>query len=178
MNINNYTPVDAVRTLRDELTKLFKGKTFSGQGEHKPLNIFTFEFPTDFGNDEDTDTVAAASPFILVKASGWSVDKADEPELVELSLIICTYQSTTRNKNEYAKLMKAPAAMDLYNIMQDITQHFRTHPIFGGYYNVLLPIDCAIQQDDTSPYYFATVQLDVTCPGMSSENNPEIEVLI
>lgn len=41
-----------------------------------------------------------------------------------------------------------------------------------------LPIDCAIQQDDTSPYYFATVQMDVTCPSMSSENNPEIEELI
>ena len=30
----------------------------------------------------------------------------------------------------------------------------------------------------SSPYYFATVQMDVTCPSMSSENNPEIEVLI
>ena len=50
--------------------------------------------------------------------------------------------------------------------------------IFGDYFNVLLPIDCAIQQDDTSPYYFATVQMDVTCPSMSSENNPEIEELI
>ena len=50
--------------------------------------------------------------------------------------------------------------------------------VFGDYFNVLLPIDCAIQQDNTSPYYFATVQMDVTCPSMSSENNPEIEVLI
>lgn len=66
----------------------------------------------------------------------------------------------------------------LYNIMQDIGQHFRVYNIFGDYFNVLLPIDCAIQQDDTSPYYFATVQMDVTCPSMSSENNPEIEELI
>jgi len=62
--------------------------------------------------------------------------------------------------------------------MQDIGQHFRVYNIFGDYFNVLLPIDCAIQQDDTSPYYFATVQMDVTCPSMSSENNPEIEELI
>lgn len=178
MNVNNYTPVEAVKSLHAQLDELFKGKKFSGQGEKKALNIFDFEFPTDFGDDDDVDTVAAASPFILVKSSGWSVDKADEPELVEMSLIICTYQSTTRSKKEYEKIQKAPAVMDLYNIMQDITQYFRTHPVFGGYYDVQLPIDCAIQQDDTSPYYFATVQLDVTCPGMSSESNPEIEVLI
>lgn len=162
----------------EELDKLFAGKTFSGQGKNKPLNIFDFEFPTDFGNDEDVDTVAAAAPFILVKAAGWSIDKMEEPEMVDMSLIICTYQTPIRNKEEGVRDKKAPAVLDLYNIMQDIGQHFRVYNIFGDYFNVLLPIDCAIQQDDTSPYYFATVQMDVTCPSMSSENNPEIEELI
>ena len=83
MRESNYTPVDAVKCLHEELEKLFEGKTFSGQGKDKPLNIFDFEFPTDFGNDEDVDTVAAAAPFILVKAAGWSIDKMEEPELVE-----------------------------------------------------------------------------------------------
>lgn len=178
MRGSNYTPVDAVKCLHEELEKLFEGKTFSGQGKDKPLNIFDFEFPTDFGNDEDVDTVAAAAPFILVKAAGWSIDKMEEPELVDMSLIICTYQTPSRNKAEGARDMKAPAVLDLYNIMQDLAQHFRVYNVFGDYFNVLLPIDCAIQQDNTSPYYFATVQMDVTCPSMSSENNPEIEVLI
>ena len=88
------------------------------------------------------------------------------------------YQTPIRNKEEGVRDKKAPAVLDLYNIMQDIGQHFRVYNIFGDYFNVLLPIDCAIQQDDTSPYYFATVQMDVTCPSMSSENNPEIEELI
>ena len=83
MRESNYTPVDAVKCLHEELEKLFEGKTFSGQGKDKPLNIFDFEFPTDFGNDEDVDTVAAAAPFILVKAAGWSIDKMEEPELVD-----------------------------------------------------------------------------------------------
>lgn len=61
MRESNYTPVDAVKCLHEELEKLFEGKTFSGQGKDKPLNIFDFEFPTDFGNDEDVDTVAAAA---------------------------------------------------------------------------------------------------------------------
>ena len=51
MRASNYTPVDAVKKLHEELDKLFAGKTFSGQGKNKPLNIFDFEFPTDFGND-------------------------------------------------------------------------------------------------------------------------------
>lgn len=102
----------------------------------------------------------------------------EEPELVDMNLIICTYQTPSRNKAEGARDMKAPAVLDLYNIMQDLAQHFRVYNVFGDYFNVLLPIDCAIQQDNTSPYYFATVQMDVTCPSMSSENNPEIEVLI
>ena len=88
MRASNYTPVDAVKKLHEELDKLFAGKTFSGQGKNKPLNIFDFEFPTDFGNDEDVDTVAAAAPFILVKAAGWSIDKMEEPEMVDMSLSI------------------------------------------------------------------------------------------
>lgn len=177
-NGSEYTPVDAVKRLRKELEKLFAGKTFSGQGENKALKFFELEFPTDFGDDEDVDTVAAAAPFILVKASGWSIDKMSEPEIVDMSLIICTYQTPIRNEDENKRAVKAPAVLDLYNIMQDISQHFRVYNIFGDYFNVMLPIDCAIQQDDTRPYYFATVQMDVTCPSMSSENNPEIEELI
>lgn len=100
MRASNYTPVDAVKKLHEELDKLFAGKTFSGQGKNKSLNIFDFEFPTDFGNDEDVDTVAAAAPFILVKAAGWSIDKMEEPEMVDMSLIICTYQTPIRNKEE------------------------------------------------------------------------------
>ena len=116
MRASNYTPVDAVKKLHEELDKLFAGKTFSGQGKNKPLNIFDFEFPTDFGNDEDVDTVAAAAPFILVKAAGWSIDKMEEPEMVDMSLIICTYQTPIRNKEEGVRDKKAPAVLDLYNI--------------------------------------------------------------
>lgn len=108
MRASNYTPVDAVKKLHEELDKLFAGKTFSGQGKNKPLNIFDFEFPTDFGNDEDVDTVAAAAPFILVKAAGWSIDKMEEPEMVDMSLIICTYQTPIRNKEEGVRDKKLP----------------------------------------------------------------------
>lgn len=63
------------------------------------------------------DTVAAAAPFILVKAAGWSIDKMEEPEMVDMSLIICTYQTPIRNKEEGVRDKKAPAVLDLYNII-------------------------------------------------------------
>ena len=47
MRESNYTPVDAVKCLHEELEKLFEGKTFSGQGKDKPLNIFDFELSAD-----------------------------------------------------------------------------------------------------------------------------------
>ena len=172
----NYTPIDAVKVLRKELEKLFEGKTFSGQGGNKQLNFFEFEFPDDNGNDEDVDTLAAAAPFVLVKAAGWSTD-IEEPEMIDMSMVICTYQTPARGKEEIEKLKKAPALLDLYNIMQDISQHFKVYNVFGDYFNVLMPITCVIQQDDTKPYYFSTVQMDVTGPSMSRENNPEVEAL-
>ena len=66
--------------------------------------------------------------------------------MVDMSLIICTYQTPIRNKEEGVRDKKAPAVLDLYNIMQDIGQHFRVYNIFGDYFNVLLPIDCAIHR--------------------------------
>ena len=112
----NYTPIDAVKVLRKELEKLFEGKTFSGQGGNKQLKFFEFEFPDDNGNDEDVDTLAAAAPFVLVKAAGWSTDM-EEPEMIDMSMVICTYQTPARSKEEIEKLQKAPALLDLYNIM-------------------------------------------------------------
>ena len=122
------------------------------------------------------DTLAAAAPFVLVKAAGWSTD-IEEPVMIDMSMVICTYQTPARSKEEIEKLKKAPALLDLYNIMQDISQHFKVHNVFGEYFNVLMPITCVIQQDDTKPYYFSTVQMDITGPSMSRENNPEVEAL-
>ena len=101
----------------------------------------------------------------------------EEPEIIDMSMVICTYQTPARSKEEIEKLKKAPALLDLYNIMQDISQHFKVYNVFGDYFNVLMPITCVIQQDDTKPYYFSTVQMDVTGPSMSRENNPEVEAL-
>lgn len=168
MVAENYTPVEAVKAVTAELKALFKGKKYSGQGKKKELNFFEFQFPVDYGDDEDADTLMAAAPFVLVKADGWSIETMDKPEMVDLNLIICTYD------NQYAN----DAVLDLYNIMQDIAQHFKTHNIFGGYMTVQFPINCAIQQDDTSPYYFSSVDLSVTTPAMSNEHNAEIERLI
>ena len=70
MRASNYTPVDAVKKLHEELDKLFAGKTFSGQGKNKPLNIFDFEFPTDFGNDEDVDTSCCSRSCKIISLSG------------------------------------------------------------------------------------------------------------
>lgn len=168
MEIKNYTPVEAVKAVNQELKKLFEGKKYSGQGQRKELKFFEFQFPVDFGNDEDVDTLTAASPFILTKADGWSIDAMDKPEVVDLNLIVCTYD------NNYAD----DAVLDLYNIMQDIAQHFKIHNIIGGYFVVQLPINCALQQDDTSPYYFSSIDMSVTTPVMSNENNPDIERLI
>lgn len=153
------------KALCDELKKLFDGKKYSGQQSKKALKIFEQCLPVDEGNDEDVDTDAAASPYIVAILSGGMINSPDTTQIVSVMLTICCYDDG----------LEREGYQDVMNIIEDIVQHFREYPQFGGAFEVMFEPDheitWALQMDDTRPYYFGAALLDITSPSMTGDQN-------
>ena len=68
--VHGYTATMMQDALCNELKRLFAGKSFTGQKGRKALKVFKQNLPIDNGVDDDTDTNAAASPYIVVLMEG------------------------------------------------------------------------------------------------------------
>jgi hypothetical protein len=153
------TPQLCQDALIEMLEELFEGKKYMGQEGRKPLKIVhqDIDIPTD--NDEDVDTDLCAAPYIKVTMTGGEIPDADSPQLVEFSLTICTYDTGTKHEGY----------RDVANIKEDIIQRVCTRPYFGGAFTILKPIAWAIQQDPSTPYFFAACILTCTAPALTQD---------
>ena len=148
------------------LQELFKGKKFSGQQGRKSLTVYKQDLPVPEDNDVDADTDAAAAPYIVVQMTGGEIADDDSPQVVEFSLVLCAYDAS-KEREGY---------QDVANIKEDIIQRVCTAPYFGGAFTILKPIAWAMQQDDTTPYYYGAITLNCTAPAMTQDT--ELEELI
>ena len=172
MNYKTPSPGDIGLTPRlcqdamiEMLQALFEGKTFGGPGGRKPLNFYPQDIPVPDETDYDADTDNAPAPYVIVKLDGGVIRDEDKPQVMDMSLIICTYDAG-KDRLGY---------QDAANIKEDIVQKVCTQPYFGGAFTVQKPIAWAMQEDDTHHYYYAAVTLSVTAPAMTQDT--ELEAL-
>lgn len=153
--------------LIEELKKLFAGKMYHGQQSKKTLKVFDQNLPIDNRDDETSETNDSDSPYIVVVTGEGIIPNRNSPQIVSVMLTICCYDESVE-RNGYA---------DVENIIEDIVQHFREYPCFGGAFTVMCEPDHAIQwahqMDDTTPYYFGAVLFDVTVPARTGDTNKD-----
>lgn len=157
------TPQLCHDALVEMLEELFEGKKYSGQEGQKPLRIFKQDLPIPEDDDEDVDTNMACAPYIVVQMTEGVIRDDNNPQTVEFSLVICTYD-TGMNRQGF---------WDVSNIKEDIVQRVCSAPYFGGAFTILKPVAWALQQDDTHPYYFGAVTLLCTAPAMTQDTELE-----
>lgn len=153
------TPELCQDAMVEMLEELFEGKFFSGQTGRKELKVYEQDLPIPQENDSDTDTDAAAAPYIVVRLSDGVVKGDNDPQEMNLSLIICAYDTGLTRQGW----------KDVANIKEDIVQRACAKPYFGGAFTILKPITWAFQEDDTHPYYFGAVNLICTAPAMTQD---------
>ena len=149
----------------EELEKLFEGRKFTGQEGPKALKLFKQFVPIATDDDEDTDTDAANCPCIIVKVQEGVFQKEGEAQKVLIQLVIAAYDTNT-DRQGY---------LDVVNIKEAIVQHFLSEPAFGGTFTVLYPVAWALQDEDTTPYYWGVVNFYVSAP---ARKNTQVEDLI
>ena len=78
--------------------------------------------PIDTGLDEDADTDAAASPYIVVLLEGGKIYNPQDAKVVSATLTVCCYDEGHERDG----------FRDVQNILEAIEQHFCVKPFFGG----------------------------------------------
>ena len=149
-----YTSEMCQQAMIEELRELFKGKTFSGQEDEKPLKIYKQFLPFATDDDDDTDTNRSAFPCIVVKLAEGEVEGPGVAQEVLMQLVICAYD----------KGVDRQGYVDVVNIKESIMQHFTAYPAFGTAFTVGYPRAWALQDDDTGPYYWGVVNLIISIP--------------
>lgn len=151
-------------SLADELARLFEDVRFDNtKGERVPLNIYKQFLPvrtakdipdtvTDVELEEgifDAEAEIMPFPYILVRVETGEIKKIDGEQTVNISLIIGTVDNNPDNQGY----------KDILNIIHKIYERFSKHAILAGEYECLTPIEWALQEEESFPFFFGGMAL-------------------
>ena len=150
--------------LVEELKRLFIDFRLEGQeGERRGINIYSQSVPVQEA-EEIPDTVTdeeleegiynakekeALFPYIIVRLTDGKVESVDGAQTVNVNLIIGVIDRARGNQGH----------KDVLNIMQDIYKRFSTCPLLADYYECVPPIEWALQDEPSFPYFFGGMAL-------------------
>jgi len=159
---NGLTAKAAHDAMIEEITKLFKGATFTcpterGENTQRELNVYGQMMPIQTVNDEYADTIESLAPAVQVRLDSGSAEAANRQQQVVIAIVICTYDNGTEREG----------ITEVYEIIQKIMQRFMQDPLFGKAFEAQYPFDWAIQQEETPPYYYGAVTVRCALPAVT-----------
>lgn len=85
------TPYMMQIALNQTLKQYFKGKKYAGPGGTKELNFYEQDLPISEDTDDDVDSPAACSPYIITELGDIKSPVGNEPMTVNVTLYIGAY---------------------------------------------------------------------------------------
>ena len=146
--------------LVEDLRELFKGYRLKNSlGVEREINVFPFDTPIREGDDEAEDREAPPEPYIVVRVPNGNIQDENSPHVVEAILIACVCD---RDKNRQGY-------RDAMHIINEIMHHYITKRLVGGRYMVQYPFKWVVPDDDTHPYYYAAVSMNIEATAVTME---------
>lgn len=144
----------------EDLQDLFKDYRLKNSlGVERAINIFSYDTPIREGDDEAVDQEAPPEPHIVVRVPGGNIQDETAPHVVEVILIACVCD---RDKNRQGY-------RDAMHIINEIMHHYITKRLVGGRYMVQYPFKWVVPDDDTHPYYYAAVSMNIEATAVTME---------
>lgn len=153
------TPRLCQKALKEWVEELMDGKRYTSPGGKRAVRVYEQELPIPTEIDTDADTEDAPPPFIIVRVEGGEIKNDDDPQTIEVNLVLCAYDEA-RERTGW---------QDVGNMRERIVDELCEYPYFGGAYTVLKPIKWAMQQDDTHPYYYGVITFNCTAPALTQD---------
>ncbi|MCD8204717.1 MAG: hypothetical protein LUC16_02700 [Coprobacillus sp.] len=153
--------------LVSELTKMFKDYISRDQyGPVKGINVYSQNLPIpksapppEYDLDpavveeglmaSDVSNVPEPFPYIIVRANQGVIETIEGEQEVEFYLLIGVYDNRLDNQGH----------KDVLNIIQDIYERFSKCALLDHRYECAMPIEWALQDEESYPYYFGGMTL-------------------
>lgn len=134
----------------EDLNRIFKGyQLVNSCGEAQGIQVHLQDLPIRQGADEAEDADQKPEPYVIVRTVGGDVSGIDEPQVINLVLLICAYDEDP-NRQGYR---------DTLRIVGEILRHYSRNRITHRRYELQYPIQWTAGEEDTHPYYFAAMSL-------------------
>lgn len=107
---------------------------------------------TDLELEEGTYNAQAKEmpfPYILVRVQEGIIEKIDGDQAVDVNLLIGVYNHDRRNQGH----------KDVMNIIQKIYERFAKNAILANRYECVMPMEWALQEEESYPYFFGGMAL-------------------
>ena len=145
--------------LQEELQALFDGLRLEDPyGKRAPINVYKQRLPvpvakdipstvTDMELEEgmyNTESVTVPFPYIIVRLEDGIIEKIDREQTVHVNLLIGVIDRNPDNQGH----------KDVLNLIQRITERFLKNPGLAETYACLPPIEWALQEEGSYPYFF------------------------
>lgn len=150
--------------LAADLAETFKHfRLKNPQGETASLNIFKQSLPIptakdipDTVTDEDleegiynAEAEEDPYPYIIVRVEQGTIENIDQEQAVIVNLIIGVIDRDYKNQGH----------KDVLNIIQKIYERFAKNAILAKKYECVMPIEWALQDEESYPYFFGGMAL-------------------
>ena len=158
-----------------DLEQLFQGGTLKNSaGEERRIRVFPQDLPIRAGADiepepepvegdseqsEGESPEDVPEPYVIVRVPGGELPGQDTRQQVEVILVVCVYDPDPGRQG----------FRDALHIVNTILTHYGKNGIVGRRYEVQYPIKWVTQEEDTHPYYFAGVALNLAAPAIFKE---------
>lgn len=143
-------------------------------GERVPLNVYSQDLPipeaqeipdtvTDEELEEGTYDAMAESipfPYIVVRVMDGEIKSPGSDQTVDINLLIGVIARTHDNQGH----------RDVMNIIQKIYERFAKNSVLAARYECLYPMQWALQEEGSFPYYFGGMSLQFTTLPITRED--------
>lgn len=150
--------------LAEDLKQLFAHfRLEDPDGNRRAINVYKQSLPIpeaeeipDTVTDEeleegiyDAKAKEAPFPYILVRLEQGRIEVIDHEQTVTVNLIIGVIDRNHNNQGH----------KDVLNVMQKIYERFAKNAILAQKYECVMPIDWALQEEESFPYFFGGMAL-------------------
>lgn len=154
------TQVFLLDAIMEDLKELFSHERLENSlGVEREIQIYAQDTPVREADDEAEDTEAPPEPYVVVCIRGGKTADDEAAQIIEVVLVACVYDPDTERKG----------FRDALHMINKIYQHYSANAVIGNRWEVLYPIEWTTQEEDTHPYYFAGMSLQIQAPAVHKE---------
>ena len=136
-----------------EMEKLFSGFKLTSAEDCRGISVFAQDVPLKSKRDDE-----GLFPYIIVRLEDGSIG---EKNSCKVTLVFGVHDQG-KDRNGYK---------DILNLIEKVCLRYSTNRIIAGRYTVIEDIEWTLQEEDTFPFYFGGVALNVEIPQIYIEDD-------